>query len=211
MSDTVACNALRSRLEFSVGFFDARDVGIQCAGALHEHRVRGLRFGGAPGQRLQRFARIAKPMLRARELLVGGALLVVEPRDRLARFALPRLETLALLFGASPLDLEQFEFLLHLLQVVGRTLQLHVETDHRLLLAMQVCVHRCNRVRHLSDAGFERRDVRHRLIAFGLFAGYAIAQFLDLALDAENGAPFVFAAAGARASGRAPRRRSASQ
>ena len=134
-------------------------------------------------------------MLRLRQLLVGGALLLFEPRDRLARFALARLEPLALLFGAAPLDLEELELLLHLLQVVGRPLQLHLEADDGLLFAMQIGIHGRERVRHLGDARFERRDVRHGLIALGFFAGDAIAQLLDFALDAENGASFVLAAA----------------
>ena len=41
---------------------------------------------------------------------------------------------------------------------------------------MQVGVHGRERVRHLRDSRFERRDVRNRLIALGLFAGDAIAQ-----------------------------------
>ena len=183
------------RLELSVGFLDARDVGVQRSGALHQHCIRGLSLGGAPSQHLQRFARIAKAMLRVRQLLVGGALLLVEPRNRFARFALPRLEPLPLLVGPAALDLEQLEFLLHLLQVVVRALQLHLEADNRLLLAMQVGIHRCDRVRHLGDARLERRDVGYRLIALGLFAGNAIAQLLDLALDAQNRASFVLAAA----------------
>ena len=165
------------------------------AGALHERRVRRLGFGRAPGERLQRFARIAKAMLRLRQLLVGGALLLVEPRNRLARFALPRLEPLPLLFGAAPLDFEQLELLLHFLQIVGRALQLHLEADDGLLLAMQVGIHGRERVRHLGDARLERGDFGHRLIALGFFAGDAIAQLLDLALDAEDGAPLVLAAA----------------
>ena len=124
------------RLELAVGFLDPRDVGIQRAGAFQERRVRRLCFGRAPCERLQSFARIAKPMLCVRQLVVGCALLLIEPRNRLARFALPRVETLALLFGAAPFNLEQLELLLNSLQVVGRALQLHLETDNRLFLAM---------------------------------------------------------------------------
>ena len=51
------------------------------------------------------------------------------------------------------------------------------------------------RVGHLSDACFERRDLGNRVIALGLFAGDAIAQLLDLALDAEDRRAFVLAAA----------------
>ena len=152
-------------------------------------------------------ARIAQPMLRVRQLLVGGALLLLEPRNRLARFALPRLETVALLFGAAPLDLEQLDLLLHLLQVVGRPLQLQLEADDRLFLAMQIGIDRGQRVRHLRDPRLERGDLGDGLIALGFFAGDAIAQFLDLALDAENGAPFVLAAARDEHRGRARPRR----
>ena len=95
-----------------------------------------LCFGRAPGERLQSLARIAQAMLRVRQLVVGDALLLIEPRNRLAGFALPRVETLALLFGAAPFNLEQFELFLNSLQVVGRALQLHLEADHRLFLAM---------------------------------------------------------------------------
>ena len=123
------------------------------------------------------------------------ALLFIEPRNRFARFALPRLQSLALLLGAASLDFEQLEFLLHLLQIVCRALQLHLEAKNRLLLAMQVGIHGRDGVRYLDDASLERGHVRYRLIALRLFACDAIAQFLDLALDAEDGAPFVLAAA----------------
>ena len=47
----------------------------------------------------------------------------------------------------------------------------------------------------MRNARLERRDFGYGLIALRLFAGDAIAQLLDLALDAEDGAPLVLAAA----------------
>ena len=82
------------------------------------------------------------------------------------------------------------------LEIVRRSLQLHLQRDDGLLFAVQIAVDRRQRVRDLHDAGLERRHVGHRLIALGLLARNPIAQFLDLAFDAENRAPFVLAAAG---------------
>ena len=144
---------------------------------------------------MQRLARIAEPMLRVRQFHVGRALFLIEPCNRLARFLLSRLESGALLFCSSPFNGEQFGLFHHFFEIVARPLQLHLERQDGLLFAMETLVHGSERIGDLRHARLERGDVGHRLIALGLFACDAIAQLFDLALDAKNGAPFVFAAA----------------
>ena len=73
------------------------------ARALDERGVRRLRLRGAPRLRLHRLARLEQPPLRGVQLLVGGALLDLDPRDRLARLVLPRFLRAQLLFGRSAL------------------------------------------------------------------------------------------------------------
>ena len=127
-------------LELVAALLETRHFAIERRRALDQRRVRAFASAARRASVLQRLARVAEPMLRVRQLLVGGALLLFEPSDRFARLALPRFEATPLLFGAAPLDFEQLGLLLHLLQIVRRPLQLQLERQNRLLFAMQIGV-----------------------------------------------------------------------
>ena len=70
-----------THLEFSIALFQTHHFGVQGKRALDERRIGRLRFCGTAGQRLQGLARVAKPMLRPRELLVSGTLFLLQPCD----------------------------------------------------------------------------------------------------------------------------------
>jgi hypothetical protein len=183
-----------TRLDLSVAFLYPRHIRIDRRCAFDQRSVSRLGLRGAAGQGLLRFARIAEPMLGARELLVGGALRVLQPRDRFARFPLSRLQPLALLFCAAALDLQQLGFPLNFLQVVRRTLQLQLERQDGLLFAVQIGGRRSQRVRCVSNPRLNRRHLRDRVIPFGFPSSHSIAKLLDLALETENRQAFVLAA-----------------
>jgi len=104
------------------------------AGARYAYRLAPLAGGAALGETWIEVPLAATAL--ALRLDYPGLPVLPVCADFTARFALPSVETLALLFGAAPFNLEQLELLLNSLQVVGRALQLHLETDNRLLLAM---------------------------------------------------------------------------
>src|SRR5262249_43909395 len=119
----------RPLLELRRRFFEPLHLRRERAGALDERRVRRPRVGRALAQRLGRFTRLEQPALRHREPLVRLPLLILEPRDRLARFLLPPVVRVALLFRLMLLARELIRLLREPCLLVDRVLQLSLVAD----------------------------------------------------------------------------------
>ena len=89
--------------ELARRFLEALDLDGEAARALDQRGMRRLGLGGLAPLLLHRFARIEQPALRGIQLLVGGALLDLDPADRRTRFVLPRVLRAQLLLGGAAL------------------------------------------------------------------------------------------------------------
>ncbi len=101
----------KTLFQFDGRLLETPHLGRQRARALDQRRVRGARFGRAPAQVVGRLARLEQAALRDGQPLVGLPLLVVQPGDRRARFFLPAIEAVALVFRLRALARELFRLL----------------------------------------------------------------------------------------------------
>ena len=158
--------------------------------------MRGSGIRRAAAQIFGRLARLEQPPLRRREALVGDALIVVQPRDRRARFFLTPIETVALLFRLPPFARELIGSLREPRGLVGRPLQLQLVRENHFLLLVVLAAQRGERVRCLGDGCFEPRSLFREPRERAALRLDAAVELLDLALRLENAARFVAAAAG---------------
>ena len=175
-------------LELGGELFQARHFGDRRGAALDRRGMSGAGFGGLRAQAFGRVTRIAEAALRFGERDLGRGLLLVQSRDRLARFGLPRIEAGDLFLGAADFVADQVDALLHARFVVVGALGLALHADDRFFLAMEF----------VGQAGDRRGGVRHRLLEARRLADQAIerrprfgdllAQLLDLALGREDAA-----------------------
>jgi hypothetical protein len=130
-----------------------------------------------------------------RQPFVGGALFQLQAHYRRTRLLLARFQGATLLVGGAPLGVEQLAFVCRPLEILGRALQLHVQSNDGLFFAMKVGLYRHQRARQVSNSCFERGHFDRRLIAIGRLGRNTVAELFDFALDAKNAPPSVFAAA----------------
>lgn len=90
--------------EFAATLLESDDFRHQRRCSFDLCGVRRFGLGGAPRQRLLRFSRIAKPVLRLRQSRISRPLFLIEAGNRLAGLALTRVEPVSLLFRAPALD-----------------------------------------------------------------------------------------------------------
>src|SRR5206468_389961 len=107
-------------------------------------------------QRFDILARLDQFALRDRQLFVGNALIVVEPRDRRARFLLTPVEAVALLFGLASLARELLGLIGQTRLLVARVGHLRLAADDDFLLLVMLGIQRRNRGHRLRDGPFER-------------------------------------------------------
>ena len=92
------------RLELCARVFEPAHFDRERARPLDERGVRRFRLGGPVRLRLHRLAGIEQPALRAVQLVVGVALIGLDPGDRLPRFVLSRVLRALLFLGRASLD-----------------------------------------------------------------------------------------------------------
>ena len=179
---------LAARLEFAARLFEAAHFTRQPRRPLDQRGVRGSSFRSAAAQFLHRLARHGQRALRLAQTLVRHPLLLFEREDGGAGFFLPQFERLAFLFGLVPLTRELIALQRHLRRVFRRALQLRLECDDLLLLAMMFGVERGNGLRRFADHPFQ-------FLRLGGKAGERIAlafdarpQVLDLTFRLEDAA-----------------------
>src|SRR4051794_2450965 len=117
--------------------------------------MRGTGLGRSTAQVFERLARFEQPPLRDGQLLVGRTLILVEPRDRRARFVLAPLEHVALVLSLPPFERQLLALADDPRRFVRRALQLRFDPDDHLLLPMLFGAERRDRARRLRDDAFE--------------------------------------------------------
>ena len=152
----------RPRFELGPGFLETLDFSGQRGRALDEPGVRRSGFGRPLAERLRRLARFKEPPLGRGQTLVGGLLIVFEPRDGQARLALPALDRLALFFGLAAFARQHLELLRDPRGFVGRLLQPRVVRDDGFFLLVMFGGERVDRARGLRDGRLEPFGLRQR-------------------------------------------------
>ena len=146
----------RARLELGGRLLEPLHFGGERGGALDQRRVRRRRLRRRGGSAPRSASRASNSRRCASgQPLVGRALLVLEPRDRRARFLLPAIERVALLLGLAALARELLALLREARRLVGRALQLRLVADDRLLLLVMLGVQRGDGARRLRDGRLE--------------------------------------------------------
>ena len=180
----------RSLFELGAGLFQARHLDRQRTGSLHERGVRRACFGRALAQVLGGLSCFEQPALCHGQPLVGLALRALQPSDRRARLGLPAIERVSLLFRLVLLARQLLGLLREARLLVGRVLELRVESDNGLVLLVVLGVQCGDRIGGMSDGRLELRGLLrepHQRLAVG---GDAFAQLLDFALGLEDAARF---------------------
>ena len=89
----------RAQLQLAARFLETADLGAERTGALDQPGMGRLGFRGAARLRLHPLARLEQPPLGVVQLLVGGALIDLDPSDRFPRLVVTRLLQAQLLLG----------------------------------------------------------------------------------------------------------------
>ena len=129
----LGCERDGSGLELHEPLFQPLNLRRERGGALHQGRVRRARVGGTAAQLLGRFTGFEQPPLGHGQALVGGALVVLQPRNGGARLDLPPFEAVALLLGLPAFERQLLALLRQPLALRDPALQLRVESDDDLL------------------------------------------------------------------------------
>ena len=138
------------------GLFETGDLDGEGAAALDQRRVRRFRLRGDARLVAGRLAGLEELPLRRRQLLVGRALLGLDPLDRLPRFFLALFLRAQLFLGRPALDGNLILLALDPLGRVAGSRHLQVEADDGLLLPVQFSLHRSDRRLGGGDGDVER-------------------------------------------------------
>ena len=149
-------------LELGPRFLEALDLGGQRGGPFDKGRMVGAGFGRASAEIFGGLARLEQAALRRGEPIVSRPLVVLQPRDRFARFSLTAVDRLALVFGLPPFARELIAFLTETRRLVDGVLELRLLRDGGLLLFVVFGGKGGNRIRRLRDGGLERRGFTAR-------------------------------------------------
>ncbi len=177
-----------ARRHFIRRFFQAPYFRFQCAGALHERRVRRSSLSASAAQLVGRLSRFEKTTLRRGQPLVGAPLILVQPRDRGARLFLAALQLIALFLGLTPFARKLFAFLRQTSFLIGDVLQLRLETDDSLFLLVQLGGERRDRRRRLRNRRLQFRGLCSQAGERVTVGRHSLAQLLDLAFRFEDAA-----------------------
>ena len=174
------------RLELRARVLEPPDLDRERARPLDEGGVRRLGFGRAVRLRLHRLARVEQPALRAIQLVVGLALVGLDPGDRLPRLFLSRVLRPLLFLRRTSLDGDLLALPRDpLRRVVGRS-DLQIEADHRLFLPMLLALQRRRRRLGGGNPQVDRGELFPHAVDGGMLLVGALAQLLDLALGRED-------------------------
>ena len=176
----------RPRFELGARFLEPLHLGGQRGRALDEGRVGGAGFGRALAEILGGLARLEQAALRGGQPIVGRPLIVFQPGDRFARFALTPVDRLALLFGLPALAAELLVLQGEAGRLVLSVLQLRLLRHDRLFLLVVLGRQGRDRIRRLGDRRVERRGFRGEAGKGLALSLDPPAQFLDFALGLEN-------------------------
>src|SRR5260221_4727189 len=146
-----------SGFELGPCFFEALDLGSQSGGPFDKRRMVGARFSGATAEILGGLARLEQAALRSSKPIVSRPLIVLQPRNRFARFSLTAVDRLALIFGLPALAGKLLALLTETRCLIDGVLQLRLLPDDGFFLFMVLGCKGGNRVRRLRDGGLERR------------------------------------------------------
>ncbi len=176
--------------ELGAGLFQAHHLDGQGTGSFDERGVRRASFCRALAEVFGGLACFEQAALRHRQPLVGLSLRILQPSDRRARLRLPAIERVSLFFRLVLLARQLLGLLREARLLIGRMLELRIESDNGLVLLVVLGVERGDRVGGMSDGRFELRCLlreAHQRLAIG---GDAFAQLLDFALGLEDAARF---------------------
>ena len=156
----------------------------------------GAGFGRLLAQPFGRVARHRQAPLRVRQGEVGRDLLLAEPRDRLARFELPGIETGDLFPDAADLGGHELAVLLDPELVRGGALALAFDADNGLFLPMKLRRQPRDGRGRVRNGLLEPRRLVDQLLEGGARVGDLLAQLLDFALGGEDASRLALVAAG---------------
>ena len=147
------------RLELCARVFEPAHFDRERARPLDEGGVCRFGFRRPVRLRLHRLAGIEQPALRAIQLVVGLALIGLDPDDRLPRFILSRVLGALLFFSRASFDGDLLALPRDALRrAVGRS-DLQVEADHGLFLPMLLALQRRRRRLRGRDPQVERDEL----------------------------------------------------
>ena len=167
-----------ARLELSAGLLEPLHFGGQCGRALDERRMSGSGFGRPLIQLFGGLARLEHPALSGHQPFVRRLLIAFEPRNRQARFLLPAVERVALLFRLLALPGKLLALLGEADRLVLGALQLRLLGHHEFFLLVVLGRQRIEGVQCLRDGGVEGRGFSRKA-----------RERLALRLDAAHGGP----------------------